>query len=83
MKITIEHEDMTSSVEFGDFDLHDFTDHLRSLLHTVWLPSQVDEIIPTEERISDELAEARETGYEEGYEEGYAKAKGDIKSNIQ
>lgn len=75
MKITIEHEDMTSSIEFGDFDLHDFTNHLRSLLHTVWLPEQVNEIIPTEERISDELAEAREIGYEEGYAKGKENAQ--------
>ena len=77
MKITIEYDDVTSSVEFEDFDLHEFTDHLRGLLHTVWLPSQVDEIIPTEASLSDEFAEVRKLGYEEGYEAGYAKAKED------
>lgn len=70
MKITIEYDDMTSSIEFGEFDLHDFTDHLRSLLHTVWLPEQVNDIMPTEESISDELAEARKLGYEEGFDAG-------------
>ena len=70
MKITIEYNDMISSVEFGEFDLHEFTDHLRGLLHTVWLPEQVNEIMPTEERLSYELAEVRKLGYEEGYAEG-------------
>ena len=74
MKIAIEHEDMTSSVEFWDFDLHEFTDHLRGLLHTVWLPEQVNEIIPTEERISVELTEARKLGYDDGYAAGLEKA---------
>lgn len=79
MKITIEYDDMTSSIEFGEFDLHEFRDHLRSLLHTVWLPSQVDDIIPTEESLSDEFAEVRKQGYEEGFdagkEEGFDKGR--------
>ena len=75
MKITIEYDDMTSSIEFGEFDLHEFADHLRGLLHTVWLPSQVDNIIPTEESLSDEFAEVRKQGYEEGYETGFNEAK--------
>ena len=70
MKITIQYDDMTSSIEFEHFDLNEFTDHLRGLLHTVWLPSQVDDIIPTEESLSDELAEARKLGYEEGFDAG-------------
>jgi len=75
MKIAIEYNDMISSVEFGEFDLHEFTDHLRGLLHTVWLPEQVNEIMPTEESLSDELAEVRKLGYDEGYAEGYAERK--------
>ena len=70
MKITIEYNDMISSVEFGEFDIHEFTDHLRGLLHTVWLPEQVIEIMPDEESIRDELAEVRKLGYDEGYKEG-------------
>ena len=71
MKITIESEEHTASVEFEHYDLLEFSHRLRGLLHTVWLPSQVNEIMPTEEVISDELAEARQIGYDEGYQ--YAK----------
>lgn len=72
MKITIEYDDMISSVEFGEFDIHEFTDHLRGLLHTVWPPEQVIEIMPTEESLSDELAEVRRRLTMMGYEEGEA-----------
>jgi len=75
MKITIEAEEHTASIEFEDYDLFEFSHHLRGLLHTVWLPSQVDEIIPTEESLSDEFAEVRQIGYDEGFEAGLAKAK--------
>ena len=68
MKITIETEEHTASIEFEHYDLLEFSHQLRGLLHTVWLPSQVDEIMPTEEVISDELAEARQIGYDEGYQ---------------
>lgn len=68
MKITIEYDEITSSVEFGEFDLNEFRDHLRGLLHTVWLPYQVDDIMPTEERLSDEFEKVRKMGYERGYE---------------
>ena len=71
MKITIEAEEHTASIEFEHYDLIEFSHHLRALLRTVWLPSQVDSIMPTEESISDELAEARQIGYDEGYQ--YAK----------
>ena len=77
MKITIEYNDMISSVEFGEFDIHEFTDHLRGLLHTVWLPEQVIEIIPTEESLSDEFAKVREVSYEEGKVEGYGNGYAD------
>lgn len=76
MKITIEYGDMTSSIEFGDScTLYEFTDYLRGLLHTVWLPCQVDDIILTEESQNNEFAEVRKQGYEEGFEAGLAKAK--------
>jgi len=68
MKITIETEEHTASIEFEHYDLLEFSHYLRGILHTVWLPSQVDEIMPTEEVISDELAEARQIGYDEGYQ---------------
>ena len=71
MKITIEAEEHTASVEFKNYGLNEFSRHLRALLHTVWLPTQVDSIMPTEESLSDELAEARQIGYDEGYQ--YAK----------
>ena len=75
MKLTIEAEEHTASVEFEHYDLHEFSHYLRGLLHTVWHPSQVDSIMPTEESLSDEFAEVRKLGYEEGYEAGLAKAK--------
>lgn len=71
MKITIEAEEHTASIEFKHCDLNEFSHHLRGLLHTFWLPSQVDSIMPTEESISNELDRARQIGYEEGYR--YAK----------
>ena len=77
MKLTIEAEEHTASVEFEHYDLHEFSHYLRGLLHTVWYPSQVDEIIPTEESLSDEFEEVRKLGYEEGYEAGLEKAKED------
>ena len=75
MKLTIEAEEHTASVEFEHYDLHEFSHYLRGILHTVWYPSQVDSIMPTEESQSDEFAEVRKLGYEEGYEAGLAKAK--------
>lgn len=71
MKITIEYYNVANSVEFKDFDIHEFTDHLRKLLHAVWLPDQVDQILPTEESLDDEAKEARRTGYDEGHVDGY------------
>ena len=80
MKITIEYDDITSSVEFGEFDLNEFTDRLRGLLYTIWLPSQVDDIIPNEETLSDENEEFTkenqeyyESGYDHGRKLGYAR----------
>jgi len=75
MKITIEAEEHTASVEFEDYDLIEFSHYLRGLLHTVWYPNQVASIMPTEESLSDEFAEVRKEGYEEGFEAGLAKAK--------
>ena len=82
MKITIEYDDITSSVEFGEFDVNEFTDRLRGLLHTIWLPCQVDEIIPNDEAFDDkevvngfnEFDEGRKKGYKEGYNDGCKEA---------
>jgi len=68
MKITIENNNTTCSIEFEDFDIHEFGDCLRGLLHSVWSPEQVNQIMPTEEILSDEFEEVREMGYEDGYE---------------
>ena len=75
MKISIQQEDITSYIEFEDYDIFEFREHLRGLLHTIWLPEQVNEMIPTEESLSDEFEQVRKLGYEEGYEAGLAKAK--------
>ena len=76
MKISIQQEDITSYIELEDYDIFEFREHLRGLLHTIWLPEQVNEMIPTEESLSDEFEQVRKLGYDEGYEEGEAaKAK--------
>ena len=72
MKISIQHDDLTSSIEFEESSLNEFTEHLRNLLHTIWLPSQVDQIVPGEEAIGREFEEVRKEAYEEGYEAGGA-----------
>lgn len=75
MKISIQQEDITSYIEFEDYNIHEFANHLRNLLHTVWLPCQVNEIMPTEESLSDEFAKVRKEAYDEGFEEGRAADK--------
>lgn len=70
MKISIQHDDITSCIEFEESSLNEFTEHLRNLLHTIWLPSQVDQIVPREEDIGRELEEVRKEAYEEGLAEG-------------
>ncbi len=65
MKITIQHYDETASIETkDDCDLDEFRNHLTRLLHVMWLPEQVDEIM----RVKD---------YDEGYESGYKNGKED------
>ena len=71
MKISIQHEDITSYIEFEDCDIFEFAERLRGLLHTVWLPEQVNEMMHTEESLSDEFAKVRKEAYDEGYKNGY------------
>jgi len=60
MKITIQHYDETASIETkDDCDLDEFQDHLTRLLHVIWLPEQVEEIM----RVND---------WDKGYKEGTA-----------
>ena len=75
MKITIEAEEHTAFVEFKQYDLTEFSHYLRGILHTIWYPSQVDSIMPTEEILSNELAEARQVGYAEGFDAGLENSK--------
>lgn len=72
MKISIQHEDITSYIEFEDYDIYDFAEHLRGLLHTVWLPEQVNKMMPTEESLNDEFVKVRREAYDEGYRDGEA-----------
>lgn len=72
MKISIQHEDITSYIEFEDCDIFDFAEHLRGLLHTVWLPEQVNKMMPTEESLNDEFSKVRREAYDEGYRDGEA-----------
>jgi len=63
MKITIQHYDETASLEVPDgAPLDDFRDSLLRLLHVMWLPEQVAEIM----RVKD---------WDEGYAAGLAKGK--------
>ena len=75
MKITIEAEEHTASVEFEHYDLTEFSHYLRGILHTVWYPDQVESIVPTEESLSDEFAEVRKLSYKEGFDAGLEKSK--------
>ena len=52
MKISIQQEEITSYIEFEDYDIFEFANHLRNLLYSVWYPEQVNEIMPTEESLS-------------------------------
>ena len=62
MKITIQHYDETASLEVPDgAPLEDFRDTLLRILHVVWLPEQVAEIM----RVND---------WDEGYTAGLEKA---------
>ena len=65
MKITIQHYNETASLETrDDLDLDEFRDHLTRLLHVIWLPEQVEEIM----RVKD---------WDEGYKAGEENAKDD------
>lgn len=46
MKITIQHYDETASLEVPDgASLDEFRDNLLRILHVIWLPEQVAEIM--------------------------------------
>ena len=63
MKITIQHYDQTASLEIPDgASLDDFRDALLRILHVVWLPEQVAEIM-------------RVHAWGEGYTAGLVKGK--------
>ncbi len=65
MKITIQHCDEIASLEVPDGStLDDFRDNLIRILHVMWLPKQVDQIM----RVKD---------WDEGYDAGYVKGKED------
>ena len=67
MKITIQHYDETASLEVPDgAPLEDFRDSLIRILHVIWLPEHVDEIM----RVKD-----WDEGYEAGKEEGFDKGR--------
>ena len=72
MKISIQQEDITSYVEFEDFDIYEFANHLRNLLYSVWYPEQVIDIMPTEDSLRNDFEQARKEAYDEGYAEGEA-----------
>ena len=72
MKISIQQDDITSYIEFEDYDIFEFANHLRNLLYSVWYPEQVNEIMPTEESLSNDFEQVRKEAYDEGYEEGEA-----------
>ena len=62
MKITIQHYDETASLEAPDgAPLDDFRDNLLRILHVMWLPDQVAEIM----RVND---------WDDGYAAGLEKA---------
>ena len=65
MKITIQHYDETASLEVPDGNpLEDFRDVLIRILHIMWLPEQVAEIM----RVND-LDEGYAAGLEKAMEE--------------
>lgn len=62
MKITIQHYDETASLEGPDgASLDEFRDNLLRILHVIWLPEQVAEIM----RVKD---------WDDGYAAGLEKA---------
>jgi len=71
MKITIQHYEETASLEVPDgAPLDDFRDALIRILHIMWLPEQVADIM----RVKD---------WEEGYAAGLAKALEEKNDDIQ
>jgi hypothetical protein len=65
MKITIQHYDETASLEKTDgVSLDEFRDNLLRILHVIWLPEQVAEIM----RVKD---------WDDGYAAGLEKAMED------
>ena len=78
MKITIEHYDEIASLEVPDGSpLDDFRDNLLRILHVMWLPEQVAEIMRAndwDEGFDAGKEEGFDKGREYGYKEGFAKS---------
>ena len=78
MKITIQHYNEIASLEVpDDSPLEDFRDHLLRILHVIWLPENVAEIMRAndwDEGFDAGKEEGFDKGREYGYKEGFAKS---------